>query len=250
MSTRSIARGLHADNHAVVTRSLRRIARMLGTDAEHGGRKPDWQANRDALAEADVEARLLALADDDDNAVRELAVDGLAVWTGDAALEKLLARCNDEVSEVRASAVGGLVAWPEDLRALDSLVAAMDDGNWTVRWRSARALAAFADKEAEHALFRALLDPDSNVRCTAAEALESHDPAVVLPRLRSYFDHPTAHMLDAALDLMGAIGGADDAKFLSKVGAWTNLSQPSQVRRWARDASKRIKARLKQSGGE
>lgn len=245
MSTRSIARGLRSDNPAVATRALRRLARLLGTDAETGERRPDWQATYDAFAAEDIEPELLRHADSEDDATRELAMDALAVWGGDAALAKLLERVVDEVVEVRASAIGGLEGWPEDETALDTLVAAADDGEWNVRWRAARALAHFRDQEAIDALFGALLDPDSNVRCTAGEALSKHDPAVILPRVRGYFDYPSSHMLDSALDLIGEIGGLDDAKFLAKVGAWTNLSQPSQVRRWARDAAKRIKERHK-----
>jgi len=245
MSTRSIARGLRSDNPAVITRALRRFVRLLGTDAETGQRKATWQESYDAFEEEDVEPHLLRHADSEDDATRELAMDGLAVWLGEAALAKLLERAVDEVVEVRASAIGGLEGWPDSVEALDTLVAAADEGEWNVRWRAARALARFTDSEAVNALFGALLDPDSNVRCTAGDALIHHDPATILPRLRGYFDHPSAHMLDSALELMGEIGGPEEAKFLAKVGAWTNLSQPSQVRRWARDASKRIKERQK-----
>ncbi len=245
MSTRSIVRGLRSDNPAVITRALRRFVRLLGSDTETGVRRPDWQELYDTFAAEAAETELLRHADSDDNATRELAMDCLAVWGGDAALQKLLQGVVDEVVEVRASAVGGLEGWPESEEALDTLVAAADEGEWSVRWRAARALAHFEDAEAVDALFAALLDPDSNVRCTAGDALRCHDPAVILPRLRRYFDHPSAHMLDSALELMGEIGGPDEAKFLAKVGGWTNLSQPAPVRRWARDAARRIKARHK-----
>ena len=245
MSTGSIVRGLRSDNPAMITRALRRLVRLLGADVDDD-KRVGWQATYDAFAAEDIERELLRHADSEDDATRELAMDGLAVWQGDAALAKLLERAADEVVEVRASAVGGLEGWPDSVDALDTLVAAADEGEWNVRWRAARVLARFDDPEAVDALFGALLDPDSNVRCTAGDALIHHEPTAILPRLRKYFDHPSAHMLDSALELMGEIGGPDDAKFLTKVGAWTNLSQPSQVRRWARDASKRIKLRHKQ----
>ncbi|MCO4760058.1 MAG: HEAT repeat domain-containing protein [Myxococcales bacterium] len=243
MSTRSIARGLRSDNPAVIVRALRRLARLMGANAEDNKRRDNWQELRDELAADDAEQMLLKHADSEDPTTRELAVDGLAVWLGDAALVKLLKRAGDPIVEVRASAVGGLESWPDSEEALDILIASADDGEWNVRWRAARALGQFREEEAEDALFGALLDPDSNVRCAAGDALLHHDKAAILPRLRHLFDHPTAHMLDSALDLIGEIGGVDDAKFLAKVGGWTNLSQPPQVRRWARDASKRIKER-------
>lgn len=245
MAVRAIARGVLSDNISVVTRALRRLARLIGKDSETNQRADDWKELLQELEELDVLDRLVALSAHEDPAVRELSVDALAAWTGERALATLMKLSADEVNEVRASAVGGLEEWPEVIEATDVLVAGVEDSSWQVRWRAARALGPHAGRDAEDALFIALLDDDSNVRCAAAEALEQHNSERVRTRLRGYFDYPSPHMLDAALDLLGVIGTEDDARFLAKVGGWTNLSQPSQVKRWARDASKRIRARLK-----
>jgi hypothetical protein len=56
-------------------------------------------------------------------------------------------------------------------------------------------------------------------------------------------DYPAPHLLDAAMDLLGAVGTAEDAKFLEKAGSWLNLSQPGFVRSWARKAARTIRKR-------
>ncbi|HAN29957.1 MAG TPA: hypothetical protein DCQ06_00030 [Myxococcales bacterium] len=243
MALRSIARGVQSDNLSVVLRALRRLTRLIGRDSETNERTDDWQHCIDQLSELSVLDALLSLVEHQDPTARELAVDALANWPGERALGALMKLSQDEVNEVRASAVGGLEEWPETLEATDILVAAVEDSSWPVRWRAARALGCHMGRDAEDALFVALLDDDSNVRCAAGEALEHHNSDRVRARLRGYFDYPSPHMLDAALDLFGAIGTEDDAQFLAKVGSWMNLSQPSQVKRWSRDASKRIRAR-------
>jgi len=124
------------------------------------------------------------------------------------------------------------------------LLGAVDAPQWPVRMRAARALWPFPGLEVEDALFEALLDPDSYVRLSAAHTLKRREPTGLLTRLRKLVDNPASHMLDAAMDLLGAIGTAEDAKFLAKAGSWLNLSQPPFVRAWSRKAASDIRKRL------
>lgn len=238
----TILRELRSPDAEVVARGLRRVAHDLGTDSLEGKRPADWEKRREALAEA--EPRILELASSEDETLRELAADALGGWLGDAALAALLVLARDETARVRASAVGALEYWPEDPRVRDAVLDAAQSGKWTVRMRAARALHAFSGEDAVDALFDGLLDPDSYVRQGAADSLAKRDPAEFLPRLRRLADHPAPHMLDAAMDLFGTVGTAEDAAFLAKTGSWLNLSQPGFVRAWARKAAKRIRARL------
>lgn len=225
---------------------LQRLARLLSTDSVHDQRPDDWAQRK--LALGDVEPRLQALSHSEDETVRELAADGLGCWLGDAALTRLLELTQDPVERVRASAVGALDNWPDSGVARQIVLDAVDAPNWTVRMRGARALWPFAGTEVDDALFDALLDPDGYVRMCAADSLRRRDPARLLMRFRTLHDYPAPHMLDAALDLMGAVGTLDDAKFLEKAGSWLNLSQPSFVRQWSRRAARAIRKRLNGKG--
>ncbi len=53
-------------------------------------------------------------------------------------------------------------------------------------------------------------------------------------------------MLDAALDLIAEIGTLEDARFLAGVGGWRNFSQPGHVKKWARQAARRIRKKKKE----
>lgn len=242
MSIPAIRRDLTSQDPETLAQGLRRLSLMLGTDAVTNLPPPDYAERKAALG--DLEARLLDLSHHTDEAVRELAADCLAAWLGDAALARLLELTQDSVERVRASAVGAMDAFPHSDAAKEALLGAVDAPQWTVRMRAARALWPFAGVDVEDALFEALLDPDSYVRMNAAESLKRRNPATLLDRLRKLHDHPAPHMLDAAMDLLGAIGTAEDAKALEKAGSWLNLSQPAFVRAWSRKAAKDIRARL------
>ncbi len=249
MPVRTIVRELFSENKEHCARGLRRMTRALGTDSVTNEPAEDRHEKRTTLAEKGCEARLLALCKSDDTALRELAADALGSWHGDAALSALVTLTEDEVKQVRASAVGALVGWPESEQAYELLLGGMDDSDWLVRTRAAAGLATFEGADAEQALIAGLTDPDSFVRNNSADALRHRKPERILPGMRKVFDHPAPELLDAAFDLFGDVGGAEDAAFLRKVGAWTNLSQPARVKKLARAAAKRIKARLAGKAG-
>ena len=249
MPVRTIIRELFSDNAEYCARGLRRLTRTLGNDSETGKPAEDRDEKRETLTEKGCEARLLALTGSDDEALRELAADALGSWRGDAAFEALVGLIDDPIKQVRASAVGALEGWPESELAYELLLGAMDDSDWLVRMRASAALTVFDGADAEQLLIAALMDPDSFVRNNAADALRHRNPERILPGLRRVFDHPTTEHLDAAFDLFGDVGVAEDAAFLRKVGAWTNLSQPGPVKQRARKAAKRIRARLAGKAG-
>jgi len=243
MPVRTITRLLMSDNVELCAKGLRLLSRSLGTDSVTGEPPADYDDKRARLAEKGAEERLLELAASEDVVYRELAAAALGAWMGDKAYEVLIKLCEDNTKEVRATALGAMEGWPDSEDAYELLLIGMDDTQWLVRMQSARALKPFAGEDADNALMTGLLDPNSFVRSCSAESLKQRDHAAIIGKVRELFDHPTPYMFDAALDLMGDIGSLDDAKFLARVGSWRNFSQPSHVRRWARDAAKRIKAR-------
>ncbi len=238
----TILREVRSADGDACARGLRRVTQLLATDSVHGKRPADWQAQRDALAE--LEPRFLELAQSSDAVLRELTADLLGSWLGDAALAALLVLARDEAERVRASAVGALEAWPNDPAAKEAVLDAAQSNKWTIRMRAVRALYPFAGQEVVDALFSGLIDDDSYVRQGAADSLARRPLPEFHARLRRLADYPAPHMLDAAMDLFGTIGTAEDAVFLAKTGSWLNLSQPSFVRAWARKAAKRIRERL------
>lgn len=244
MPVRTIVRELFSENREHCARGLRRLTRTLSVGGEEELPEEERHEERAALAEKDCEARLLALTESEHEALRELAADALGAWGGDAAFAALARLTEDEIRQVRASAVGALEGWPGNEEAYELLLGGMDDSDWLVRMRAARALTGHEGVDAERALIAGLADPDSFVRHNCADALRHRDPDRILPGLRRLFDHPAPELLDGAFSLFGDLGTAEDARFLRKVGAWTNLTQPAPVKRAARDAARRIKSRL------
>jgi HEAT repeat protein len=241
-STATVLRDVRSADAEACARGLRRVTQLLATDSVHGQRPADWQVRRDELQE--LEPRFHALAASDNEVLRELVSDLLGAWLGDEALRLLLVLARDEVERVRASAVGALESWPENAAAKDAVLDGAQSNKWTIRMRAMRALYAFAGPEVVDALFSGLVDDDSYVRQGAADSLARRPLPEFHARLRRLADYPAPHMLDAAMDLFGTIGTADDAAFLAKTGSWLNLSQPGFVRAWARKAAKRIRARI------
>ncbi len=242
MSIPAIRRDLASRDAETLAQGLRRLVHRLATDAVTDAPPADYAEVKAVLGE--LEPKLLDLSHHDDDAVRELAADALGVWLGDATQARLLELTQDPCERVRASAVGALEVFPNSPEAREVLLGAVDAPQWSVRMRAARALWPFVGLDVEDALFDALLDPDSYVRLSAAASLKRRESPELLARLRKLVDNPASHMLDAAMDLLGAIGTANDAKFLAKAGSWLNLSQPPFVRAWSRKAARDIRKRM------
>ncbi len=242
MSSALIHRDLALTDPDLVANGLRRLVRWLSPDTVTNQRPAEFAQRRAELA--DLEPRLLELSASPDAVLRELASDALGAFLGDAALERLLLLAQDPEERVRASAVGALEGWPDEPRARGLLLASAAAGHWTVRMRATRALQAYTGVDVIEVLMESLLDPDSYVRLAAADSLRRRDASLFRERLRQLADYQAPHHLDAAIDLMGDVGTAEDAKFLSKVGGWFNLSQPAFIRQWARKSARKIRTRL------
>lgn len=242
-----ILRELRHDRPEVVASGLRRLVRAIGhaTDLEISD---EQKTRRKALEPEGIEARLLQLSQRDNAMVRELAVDALGAWRTEAARDRLMTMVEDEDVRVRASVIGALAPWVDEEEVGEACLLAFHDLDWQVRMRAVLAVAAGTTTDAKDALLEALVDEDGLVRNNAAEILKTRADERVLERVRKYFDYPNPQILDAALGLLGEIGDESDRKFLRKVGAFTNFSQPAYIKRWARDAAKRIKQRQRQAG--
>lgn len=244
MSVRKIHRLCFSDNVELCAKGLREATRTLGTDSVTNKRPADYDEIRADLAEKGLLARLLELSASEESVLRELSIATLGNWGGDEAKAAILKATEDPDDMVRATAVGALEGWPNSEEAYEILLLAIDDAKWPIRMQASRAMRPFPGRDADKALLATVLDPNSHVRYTAAESLRHRDTSKVLPDLRELFDHPAPHLFDAGFDLLGDIGTAEDAKFLSTVGSFFNFSQPGHVRGWARAARKKIKSRL------
>lgn len=243
MSQSLIRRDLGLTDADIVANGLRRLVRYLGADSVGNKRPADFAERRRQLE--DLEPRLLELANNDDEMLRELAADALGAFLGDLALVRLLQLAQDTNDRVRSTAIGALEGWPHNSQARDLLMASAAGGHWTVRMRACRALGPFAGPQVAETLLEGLLDPDSYVRNASADALRHRDPAEFLDKLRALADYPAPHLLEAAIDVMGDTGTLQDADFLSKVGGIFNLSHPLFIRNWARAAAAKIRKRAK-----
>lgn len=241
-SVDSLLREVRSADADACARGLRRLSRYCGTDSVTDARPPDWIAQRAEVIE--LAPRLLELATHADPVLRELAADALGAVQPDGALDALLLLCGDGDERVRATALGALEGWPDVEAARDRLLDAMCAKAWLIRLRAAKALRPFAGDAVDEALLEALTDPDSHVRSLACESLKRREPTRFRIQLRTLVTtYPAPHLLDAAMDLLGAAGTAEDVAFLKKVGSWLNLSQPGFIRAWARKAARSIQAR-------
>ena len=255
MTSAVTVRALFQDHPDANCKALRDIVRALGVadedeDSFAGAQRADDGPQAAARAEqraafdaADCGARLLQLSRHVDDTVRELATDALGVWGGDAARDRLHELVSDAVLAVRASAVGALAGWADERPSVEVMLIALEDSKWIVRLRAAHGLSRAPGDDVDRALVHALLDPDSFVRTTAADALVQRPTERILPRIRKLMEHPAPHLFDAAFDVLGRIGTDEDAAFLARVGRLTNFSQPSQVKGWARAAAQAIRKR-------
>jgi HEAT repeat protein len=122
-----------------------------------------------------VPALVAALADKDSSTVREAAAE--ALWPiGDArAVEPLLAALEDESCGVRQAAVHAL--WCiADRRAVEPLMAALKDEDSEVRRAAAELLGRISDPRAMEPLLATLMDGDWRVNEATEEALRRIDP--------------------------------------------------------------------------
>jgi HEAT repeat protein len=150
-------------------------------------------------------ARLLA---DPQPLVRESAVRIAGYFGYRETVDRMLALADDPEELVRAAVVEHL-AFVDDPRATPQLLAALAGDSAKTRAAAARALGKSDSGEAVPALVEALYDADPWVRYYAVRALAEQRPAAALdPLLRLARADAAPHVRIAALDVVGAIGGA------------------------------------------
>lgn len=118
-----------------------------------------------------IEARLVALVEDADPAIRKAAAASLAAADCKGSLPAILTLLDDPVSGVRSQAV--LAAGKLGDAGLAPAVAAkLSDPDWAVRDAAKRVLEGFGPA-VEGVVFDRLLDPDPFARDSAAEILQN-----------------------------------------------------------------------------
>ncbi len=122
-----------------------------------------------------VEPLIATLQDNTKNKyARELAAEVLEKLGDTRAIEPLIAALQDKEGDVRAAAAKALEKFG-DSRAIEPLIAALQDKEGDVRAAAAKALAKIGDDRAIEPLIAALRDTDSKVRESAMEALKRID---------------------------------------------------------------------------
>jgi len=240
MELKVIQRELFSNQPDAQAGALRRVSRALSQSAETGD-----PGDRTALEAAGVPARVFELSSSEDPVVRELAADVLGYVGGERALGRLLELADDDEDRVRATATGQLACYPAESRARDGLLVALHNRDWSTRHRAVWGLRRFSDEECCAAVVEALADADANVRWAATESLDLHDPARVLALVVPMLDHPNPSTLPCAMAVLAKVGDAPIADRLARMGGLFNFAVPADTRRWARDAAKEIRARLK-----
>jgi HEAT repeat protein len=113
---------------------------------------------------------LATALDDDDQRVREQAINSLVAMRDERAVRGLVQSLSDPVAEVRARGVQGLQRF-DTPEAIAGLQTALEDESPQVRARAVRALGQRRTTEAVPAIITLLQDSEATVRARAASAL-------------------------------------------------------------------------------
>lgn len=113
---------------------------------------------------------LVTALDDDDQRVREQAINSLVAMRDERAVRGLVQSLSDPVVEVRARGVQGLQRF-DTPEAIGGLQTALEDESPQVRARAVRALGQRRTTEAVPAIIALLQDSEATVRARAASAL-------------------------------------------------------------------------------
>lgn len=176
-------------------------------------------------------APLIRVLDDEDQTIRDGVAGALADIGGPAVHPLVDALENPRLTLRGRSTAAGALGRIGDARAVDALLALLDDRETGVRRAAAQALGRLGDTRAVEPLVRALTDHDGEVRAAAAEALQQLDwrpeetaaggaywaathqwdeavrVAAVEPLVMALQDH-AATVRERAADALGTIGDA------------------------------------------
>jgi len=153
--------------------------------------------------------------------------------TGSEDPEQLISLLNDESRDVRNNAESSLVKIGEP--AVETLVSALNNDNWRVRWHSAEILGEIGDKRGVKPLIDALNDHNNAVRSNASIALgEIGQPAVetIIKALNSH----NWQLRWQLVEILGEIGDTSSEKAIERALKDEN----PEVRRAAETALKKI----------
>ncbi len=152
--------------------------------------------------------RIAAILASDDHFVRESAVRIAGYFGYPQAASALLARARDPEESVRKAALEHL-PFLDDERVIPTLIAALMEDTPLARAAAARALSRVEDVRGAAALRQALTDSDGWVRYYAARSLAPlRDSGGLDALLRLAGSDPLPHVRIAAIEAVGAIGGA------------------------------------------
>jgi len=135
------------------------------------------------------------------NKLHSDALQSLAATKDEKAVDKLIARLDDDDRDVRSSAALALGQIGSE-KAEGILIARLDDDDWNVRYRAADALGQIGSEKAEGILIARLDDDDWNVRSSAADALGQigSEKAVDAVKKRLSHDGPEYPYINALYD--------------------------------------------------
>jgi len=145
--------------------------------------------------------------------IRKDAAMALGALGNHRAIEPLIAALNDESSDVRSAAAEGL-GEIDDTRAIEPLVAALNDEDDKVLSAIAEALGKIGDTRAIELLGIALKDNNSNVRKAAAETLGVVCDSKAIELLINSLTDEDESVRDTIVKLLGDVGNADTVKVL------------------------------------
>jgi len=184
----------------------------------------------------DVQNLIKALSTKKKGTVRRDAARVLGELKDVRAVEGLIAALNDGDTAVRQTAARALSEF-RDTRAVEPFIAALNDSDLAVRQTAARALSEFKDTRAVEPFIAALNDSDTAVRQVAARALsEFKDTRAVEPFIAALNDSDAAVRQVAAK----ALSEFKDARAVEPFIAALNDSDTS-VRRDAAEALGELK---------
>ncbi len=184
-----------------------------------------------ALGHPALAAAMTRLLKSPDAATRESAVRIVEASRCVECCEAVIAACDDASETVRSAAVEAVAAL-DDPRATPTVLSALARGSGRVREAAARALRSAGGPGVGPALTEALADSNPWVRYFAARSLGHHRHAPAADTLaRLATESATPHVAIAAVDALGAIGGAQARTTLIACAASANADLASAARR-------------------
>jgi HEAT repeat protein len=138
--------------------------------------------------------------------VRIAAARGLGEIGDSGAIAPLIAQLNDKDREFKGIVVDALVRFGEC--GIEALIAALKDGDSSMRREAALALGKLGDARAVEPLFAVLNDGDSYVRDTVAKALGILGDARAVEPLIAALNDGDSHVHYAAAAALGELGDA------------------------------------------